>query len=72
MMVCMGNLIFFFVFSDSPRCLMLALSQSDPLGKKSFEESLTVELCGTAGELGVQLVGCLGGSTSPHELTTAS
>lgn len=28
---------------------MLALSQSDPLGKKSFEESLTVELCGTAG-----------------------
>ncbi|XP_050013887.1 peroxisome proliferator-activated receptor gamma coactivator 1-beta isoform X3 [Alexandromys fortis] len=34
---------------DSPRCLMLALSQSDPLGKKSYEESLTVELCGTAG-----------------------
>ncbi|XP_012880930.1 PREDICTED: peroxisome proliferator-activated receptor gamma coactivator 1-beta isoform X1 [Dipodomys ordii] len=34
---------------DSPRCLMLALSQSDPLGKKSFEQTLTVELCGTAG-----------------------
>ncbi|XP_032106147.1 peroxisome proliferator-activated receptor gamma coactivator 1-beta isoform X2 [Sapajus apella] len=35
---------------DSPRCLMLALSQSDPtFGKKSFEQTLTVELCGTAG-----------------------
>ncbi|KAF6281197.1 PPARG coactivator 1 beta [Rhinolophus ferrumequinum] len=35
---------------DSPRCLMLTLSQSDPpFGKKSFEETLTVELCGTAG-----------------------
>ncbi|XP_027826196.1 peroxisome proliferator-activated receptor gamma coactivator 1-beta isoform X2 [Ovis aries] len=38
---------------DSPRCLMLALSQSPagdpPFGKKSFEETLTVELCGTAG-----------------------
>ncbi|KAM4875648.1 peroxisome proliferator-activated receptor gamma coactivator 1-beta [Thomomys bottae] len=34
---------------DSPRCLMLALSQSDPLGKKNFEQTLTVELCGTAG-----------------------
>uniref|UniRef100_A0A5F9C2K1 PPARG coactivator 1 beta n=1 Tax=Oryctolagus cuniculus TaxID=9986 RepID=A0A5F9C2K1_RABIT len=35
---------------ESPRCLMLALSQSDPpFGKKSFEQTLTVELCGTAG-----------------------
>uniref|UniRef100_A0A8C5L0M2 Peroxisome proliferator-activated receptor gamma coactivator 1-beta n=1 Tax=Jaculus jaculus TaxID=51337 RepID=A0A8C5L0M2_JACJA len=35
---------------DSPRCLMMALSQSDPpFGKKSFEQTLTVELCGTAG-----------------------
>nr|XP_012597010.1 peroxisome proliferator-activated receptor gamma coactivator 1-beta isoform X1 [Microcebus murinus] len=35
---------------DSPRCLMLTLSQSDPpFGKKSFEQTLTVELCGTAG-----------------------
>ncbi|XP_006893768.1 PREDICTED: peroxisome proliferator-activated receptor gamma coactivator 1-beta isoform X2 [Elephantulus edwardii] len=35
---------------DSPRCLMLALSQSDPpFGKKNFEQTLTVELCGTAG-----------------------
>ncbi|XP_027628623.1 peroxisome proliferator-activated receptor gamma coactivator 1-beta [Tupaia chinensis] len=35
---------------DSPRCLMLALSQSNPpFGKKSFEQTLTVELCGTAG-----------------------
>ncbi|XP_040828648.1 peroxisome proliferator-activated receptor gamma coactivator 1-beta isoform X2 [Ochotona curzoniae] len=35
---------------DSPRCLMLALSQSEaPFGKKSFEQTLTVELCGTAG-----------------------
>uniref|UniRef100_F7E225 PPARG coactivator 1 beta n=1 Tax=Equus caballus TaxID=9796 RepID=F7E225_HORSE len=35
---------------DSPRCLMLALSQSDPpFDKKSFEQNLTVELCGTAG-----------------------
>ncbi|XP_022445795.1 peroxisome proliferator-activated receptor gamma coactivator 1-beta isoform X2 [Delphinapterus leucas] len=38
---------------DSPRCLMLALSQSPtgdpPFGKKSFEQTLTVELCGTAG-----------------------
>ncbi|XP_055980632.1 peroxisome proliferator-activated receptor gamma coactivator 1-beta [Sorex fumeus] len=35
---------------DSPRCLMLALSQSDPpFGKKSFEQTLSVELCGTAG-----------------------
>ncbi|XP_037657589.1 peroxisome proliferator-activated receptor gamma coactivator 1-beta [Choloepus didactylus] len=35
---------------DSPRCLMLAFSQSDPpFGKKSFEQNLTVELCGTAG-----------------------
>ncbi|XP_047585221.1 peroxisome proliferator-activated receptor gamma coactivator 1-beta isoform X1 [Lutra lutra] len=35
---------------DSPRCLMLALSQSDPpFGRKSFEQTLTVELCGTAG-----------------------
>uniref|UniRef100_H0XEE4 PPARG coactivator 1 beta n=1 Tax=Otolemur garnettii TaxID=30611 RepID=H0XEE4_OTOGA len=35
---------------DSPRCLMLALSQSSdpPFGKKSFEQTLTVELCGTA------------------------
>ncbi|EHH26928.1 hypothetical protein EGK_17014 [Macaca mulatta] len=38
---------------DSPRCLMLTLSQSDPtFGKKSFEQTLTVELCGTAGEPG--------------------
>ncbi|XP_023406353.2 peroxisome proliferator-activated receptor gamma coactivator 1-beta [Loxodonta africana] len=38
---------------DSPRCLMLALSQSPtsdpPFGKKNFEQTLTVELCGTAG-----------------------
>ncbi|EHB16012.1 Peroxisome proliferator-activated receptor gamma coactivator 1-beta [Heterocephalus glaber] len=35
---------------DSSRCLMLALSQSNPpFGKKSFEQTLTVELCGTAG-----------------------
>ncbi|XP_023571035.1 peroxisome proliferator-activated receptor gamma coactivator 1-beta isoform X2 [Octodon degus] len=35
---------------DSSRCLMLALSQSDPpFGKKSFEQTLSVELCGTAG-----------------------
>ncbi|XP_036096544.1 peroxisome proliferator-activated receptor gamma coactivator 1-beta [Molossus molossus] len=35
---------------DSPRCPMLTLSQSDPpFGKKSFEQTLTVELCGTAG-----------------------
>nr|XP_036849963.1 peroxisome proliferator-activated receptor gamma coactivator 1-beta isoform X1 [Manis javanica] len=35
---------------DSPRSLMLALSQSDPsFGKKSFEQTLAVELCGTAG-----------------------
>ncbi|XP_063088426.1 peroxisome proliferator-activated receptor gamma coactivator 1-beta isoform X3 [Cavia porcellus] len=35
---------------DSSTCLMLALSQSDPaFGKKSFEQTLTVELCGTAG-----------------------
>ncbi|KAM9253292.1 peroxisome proliferator-activated receptor gamma coactivator 1-beta isoform 1-T1 [Dugong dugon] len=35
---------------DSSRCLMLSWSQSDPpFGKKSFEQTLTVELCGTAG-----------------------
>ncbi|XP_054573004.1 peroxisome proliferator-activated receptor gamma coactivator 1-beta isoform X2 [Eptesicus fuscus] len=35
---------------DSSRCLTLTLSQSDPpFGKKSFEQTLTVELCGTAG-----------------------
>ncbi|XP_019485611.1 PREDICTED: peroxisome proliferator-activated receptor gamma coactivator 1-beta isoform X1 [Hipposideros armiger] len=35
---------------DSPRCLMLTLSQSDPpFGKKCFEQTVTVELCGTAG-----------------------
>ncbi|XP_030067914.1 peroxisome proliferator-activated receptor gamma coactivator 1-beta [Microcaecilia unicolor] len=35
---------------DKPRCLSLALSQSDPsFGKKSFEQTLTVELSGTAG-----------------------
>ncbi|XP_057587217.1 peroxisome proliferator-activated receptor gamma coactivator 1-beta [Hippopotamus amphibius kiboko] len=38
---------------DSPRCLMLAMLQSPtddpPFGKKSFEQTLTVELCGTAG-----------------------
>ncbi|XP_005380650.1 PREDICTED: peroxisome proliferator-activated receptor gamma coactivator 1-beta isoform X2 [Chinchilla lanigera] len=35
---------------ESSRCLLLALSQSGPpFGKKSFEQALTVELCGTAG-----------------------
>uniref|UniRef100_A0A8D1C856 RRM domain-containing protein n=2 Tax=Sus scrofa TaxID=9823 RepID=A0A8D1C856_PIG len=38
---------------DSPRCLMLALSQSPtsdpPFGKKNCEQTLAVELCGTAG-----------------------
>nr|XP_033783383.1 peroxisome proliferator-activated receptor gamma coactivator 1-beta isoform X2 [Geotrypetes seraphini] len=35
---------------DKPQCLSLSLSQSDPsFGKKSFEQTLTVELCGTAG-----------------------
>uniref|UniRef100_F7FER8 Peroxisome proliferator-activated receptor gamma coactivator 1-beta n=1 Tax=Ornithorhynchus anatinus TaxID=9258 RepID=F7FER8_ORNAN len=35
---------------ENPRCLTLALSQNDPsFGKKSFEQVLTVELCGTAG-----------------------
>ncbi|XP_045140648.1 peroxisome proliferator-activated receptor gamma coactivator 1-beta [Echinops telfairi] len=35
---------------DSPRCLLLALSQSPPpFDKKTFEQTLTVELCGTAG-----------------------
>lgn len=58
---------------------LLPASISNPLGKKSFEESLTVELCGTAGEPGVQVVGSPAGSShglgrraSPQELTTAS
>lgn len=29
-----------------------------PFGRKSFEQTLTVELSGTAGEPGAQLVGC--------------
>uniref|UniRef100_A0A4X1T782 Peroxisome proliferator-activated receptor gamma coactivator 1-beta n=1 Tax=Sus scrofa TaxID=9823 RepID=A0A4X1T782_PIG len=47
---------------DSPRCLMLALSQSPtsdpPFGKKNCEQTLAVELCGTAGEPGPRLLGC--------------
>lgn len=31
-----------------------------PFGKKSFEQTLTVELCGTAGKLGAQRGGALG------------
>ncbi|XP_027697845.1 peroxisome proliferator-activated receptor gamma coactivator 1-beta isoform X3 [Vombatus ursinus] len=36
--------------SETPRCFTLALSQNDPpLGKRNFDQVLTVELCGTAG-----------------------
>ncbi|XP_027697844.1 peroxisome proliferator-activated receptor gamma coactivator 1-beta isoform X2 [Vombatus ursinus] len=35
---------------ETPRCFTLALSQNDPpLGKRNFDQVLTVELCGTAG-----------------------
>ncbi|KAL2299198.1 hypothetical protein Nmel_013840, partial [Mimus melanotis] len=36
--------------TETPRCLMLSLAQTDPtFGKRNFEPMLTVELCGTAG-----------------------
>lgn len=35
-----------------------APTSDPPFGRKSFEQTLTVELCGTAGEPGAQLVGC--------------
>ncbi|XP_016278265.1 peroxisome proliferator-activated receptor gamma coactivator 1-beta isoform X2 [Monodelphis domestica] len=35
---------------ETPRCFTLALSHNDPsLGKRNFDQVLTVELCGTAG-----------------------
>uniref|UniRef100_A0A8C8RK21 PPARG coactivator 1 beta n=1 Tax=Pelusios castaneus TaxID=367368 RepID=A0A8C8RK21_9SAUR len=36
--------------TETPTCLRLSLAQTDPtFGKKTFEQMLTVELCGTAG-----------------------
>ncbi|KAF7249282.1 Peroxisome proliferator-activated receptor gamma coactivator 1-beta [Varanus komodoensis] len=36
--------------TEAPRCLLLPLAQTEPtFGKRSFEQVLTVELCGTAG-----------------------
>lgn len=44
------------------RLFFLSSSPTDdpPFGKKTFEQTLTVELCGTAGKLGAQWGGALG------------
>lgn len=52
--------------ADWPLSFLSSLPTSDPpFGKKSFEQTLTVELCGTAGEAGLPLglAQCL--ATSP-------